>query len=43
MPELFSVWKDEGWIEPTIMEQFDPDRTVLTMSFEKRVREEKCE
>ena len=48
VPELFSVWKHEGWIEPTIEEQFDPDRTILTMQFlketaSKKVREKECE
>ena len=37
VPELFSVWKNEGWEEPVIEERFNPDRTVLTMSFSKKV------
>jgi len=28
---IYSVWKDEGWIEPLLEEQFNPDRTVLTL------------
>ena len=32
---IFNVWEDEGWEEPTIEERFDPDRTVLTLSFKK--------
>lgn len=36
VPELFSVWENDGWIEPTIEENFDPDRTVLTMKFIKK-------
>lgn len=48
VPELFSVWENEGWIEPIIEENFDPDRTILTMQFKnktasKKTREEKCE
>ena len=48
VPELFSVWAHEDWIEPTIEEQFDPDRTILTMQFlkktaSKKVREKECE
>lgn len=47
VPELFSVWENEGWVEPMIEEMFDPDRTILTMPFtkkraNKKVREENC-
>ena len=28
---IYSVWKDEGWVEPVLEEQFNPDRTVLTL------------
>ena len=35
VPNIFNVWEDEGWEEPTIEERFDPDRTVLTLSFKK--------
>lgn len=47
VPELFSVWEEEGWKEPIIEEKMNPDRTILTLSFqkkcEKKVREKKCE
>ena len=33
---LFNVWADEGWEEPVIEERFDPDRTVLSLSFVKK-------
>ena len=36
---IFNVWEDEGWEEPIIEERFDPDRTVLTLSFEKKASE----
>lgn len=32
---LNNVWADEGWEEPIIEERFDPDRTVLSLSFKK--------
>ncbi len=35
VPNIFNVWEDEGWEEPVIEERFDPDRTVLTLSFKK--------
>lgn len=41
VPELFSVWAHEDWIEPTIEEQFDPDRTILTMQFLKKTARKK--
>lgn len=38
VPDIFHVWRDEGWIEPVVEEQFRPDRTVLKLSFvEKEV------
>lgn len=35
MPNIFNIWADEGWEEPIIEERFDPDRTVLSLSFKK--------
>ena len=39
VPNIFNVWEDEGWKEPVIEERFDPDRTVLTLSFKKKSTE----
>ena len=39
VPNIFNVWADEGWEEPVIEERFDPDRTVLSLSFVKKVTE----
>ncbi len=36
VPNIFDTWKDEGWVEPMIEEQFDPDRTILTLKFKKQ-------
>ena len=36
VPNIFNVWNDEGWEEPVIEERFDPDRTILTLSFLKK-------
>lgn len=36
VPNIFNVWEDEGWEEPVIEERFDPDRTVLSLSFKKK-------
>ncbi len=35
VPNIFNVWADEGLEEPMIEERFDPDRTVLSLSFQK--------
>ena len=37
VPNIFNVWADEGLEEPVIEERFDPDRTVLELSFLKKV------
>ena len=39
VPNIFNVWEDEGWEEPVIEERFDPDRTILSLSFFKKVSE----
>ena len=36
VPNIFNVWEDEHWEEPVIEEQFEPDRTILTLSFNKK-------
>ena len=38
VPDIFSTWENEGWVEPVIEEQYKPDRTILKLSFiEKEV------
>ncbi len=36
VPNIFNTWEDEGWVEPVIEEQFNPDRTILTLEFKKK-------
>lgn len=36
VPKIINIWHDEGLKEPIIEEQFDPDRTLLTLSLEKK-------
>ena len=36
VPGIFNTWEDEGLETPIIKEEFDPDRTILTLSFEKK-------
>lgn len=36
VPDIFSVWDEEGWESPEVEEQFKPDRTILTLAFSKK-------
>ncbi len=35
VPDIFNAWEEEGWVPPTVEEQYRPDRTILTLGFEK--------
>lgn len=39
VPELFTVWKEEGWEEPIIEENFSPDRTKMVLYFREKPTE----
>lgn len=44
VPELFTVWEQEGWEEPQIEEQLDSvERTIVTLSFKKKVPKKSAE
>ena len=36
VPNIFNTLEDQGWVESIIEEQFDPDRTLLILSFNKK-------
>ena len=36
VPDIYAVWDAQGWIAPMVEEQYKPDRTLLTLSFEAR-------
>ena len=36
IPNIFRVWREQGWIVPTIREQLEPERTSLSLVFEKQ-------
>lgn len=38
VPDIFAIWDEYGWDTPVIEEQFNPDRTILTLTFTKRVK-----
>jgi predicted HTH transcriptional regulator len=35
IPDIYQVWEDEGWVTPKVEERYNPDRTILTLSFAK--------
>ena len=35
IPNIFCVWREQGWTAPVISESFDPDRIVLSLAFKK--------
>ena len=41
VPNIYSVWTSQGWDEPIVEEQFNPDRTILTLTFTENQRESK--
>ena len=38
-PDIFSIWASQGWTEPIVEEQYDPDRTILTLVFSEKQAE----
>ena len=41
VPDIFSVWDNEGWLSPIVEEQFKPDRTSLSLSFIEKAKRRK--
>lgn len=35
IPNIFRVWREQGWVMPAFTEQFEPERTILSLVFEK--------
>ena len=35
VPDIFAVWESQGWKAPEVEEQYNPDRTILKLSFAK--------
>ena len=36
VPNIFNIWSDQGWDEPLIEEEYNPDRTILVLPFESK-------
>ena len=35
IPNIFHVWREQGWTTPALTEQLEPERTMLSLAFEK--------
>lgn len=35
VPDIYAVWEQQGWIAPQVIEEYDPDRTILKLSFDE--------
>lgn len=36
VPDIYTVWKNEGWKTPEVIEQYNPNRTILILPFEEK-------
>ena len=41
VPDIYAVWDSQGWKEPIVEEQYNPDRTILKLSLVKNQAEKK--
>ena len=39
VPDIYSVWEQQGWKQPEVIEEYCPDRTILKLSFVKNMDE----
>lgn len=37
VPDIYSVWEQQEWKRPEVIEEYGPDRTILKLSFVKSV------
>ena len=35
IPNIFRIWREQGWTMPALTEQLEPERTILSLTFEK--------
>ena len=33
VPDIYHTWVSQGWLESKVEEKYNPDRTILTLSF----------
>lgn len=43
VPDIYAVWEAQGWKNPMVEEQYDPDRTILMLAFTKKQAEKTAE
>ena len=36
VPDIYSVWEQQGWKQPEVIEEYGPDRTILKLSFVRK-------
>lgn len=36
IPSFLAVWREQGWAMPSVTEQIEPERTMLSLVFEKQ-------
>lgn len=36
VPDIYSVWEQQGWRQPEVIEEYGSDRTILKLSFVKK-------
>jgi len=41
IPNIFRVWREQGWKEPVIAELSEPDRIILSLSLLKKESSDK--
>lgn len=37
VPDIYSVWEQQGWKQPEVIEEYSPDRTILKLSLLRKV------
>ena len=42
IPNIFRVWREQGWVMPAITEQLEPERTILALCFGKTADKNSC-
>ena len=35
IPSIFSIWNSQGWTDPVIIENFEPERITLSLEFKE--------
>lgn len=41
VPDIYSVWEQQEWKRPEVIEEYGPDRTILKLSFVKSADKKK--